>query len=234
MPYADGFFKEFPQAESSPLPPARILAMSLGEAVTGRLSCRHFAQASVQLDELGTVLKAAYGVQGKVQMGALEHLERPVPSGGGLYPLEIYVLARWLEGCQAGVYHYVPLNHSLERLRIVALHDSVVSQLFLGQPYLAGAAAIVILAALIERTTHKYADRGYRYVLLEAGHVGQNINLAAVALGLGSFNLGGFFDRPLAEVCGLDADREVVVYAVALGRPALTDRAAVRLAADVS
>jgi len=70
----------------------------------------------------------------------------------------------------------------------------------------------------------KYGDRGYRYILLEAGHVMQNLNLACTSLGLGSCNIGGFFDDELAGLLGLPVAQEAVLYAVAIGMPAATGR----------
>ena len=86
------------------------------------------------------------------------------------------------------------------------------------------------LTAVVARSLHKYADRGYRLILLEAGHVGQNLNLACAALGCGSVNLGGFLDADLETLLGLDSAVEVPIYAVAIGRPAGTDSGALRQA----
>jgi SagB-type dehydrogenase family enzyme len=104
-----------------------------------------------------------------------EFCERPVPSGGGLYPLELSVLVQRIEGLGAGVYHYVPLGHRLELVRGDALPSMLTAELFLGQPYLIDAAAVIAISAVIERSFWKYEDRGYRYALLEAGHVAQNV-----------------------------------------------------------
>jgi SagB-type dehydrogenase family enzyme len=173
-------------------------------------------------------LRAAYGVIGTIYPGDQEMLERPVPSGGGLYPLEVYLLVLQGEDVAAGVYHYAAQAHALEQLGSLALPGAFVGQLFLGQPYLARAAVVVVLTAVVERSLGKYQDRGYRYLLLEAGHVAQNLNLAAAALGLGSLNLGGFFDCDLGSLLGLDLEAEVPLYGIALGVPAGTDRAALR------
>src|SRR5690242_7715840 len=74
------------------LPPPGGLAMPLGDAIRGRFSCRAFLPDQLSVDELGTILHAGYGVVGTTNLGAVEFMERVVPSGGGLYPLELYVL----------------------------------------------------------------------------------------------------------------------------------------------
>ena len=218
------FFKEYLRAPIRALPLPVPVTMPLAEAIAARVSCRRFANDPIRLAALSALLKAAYGVQGIVSIGAAEHHERPVPSGGGLYPLELYVLARHVESLAPGVYHYAPLTHLLEEVRVLPLPDGLVSQMFMGQNYLAKAGAIVVMTAVFERSLFKYGDRGYRYILFEAGHVAQNINLTAITVGLGSFNLGGFFDAYLAGLVGLNLEEEVPIYAVALGVPGSSDR----------
>ena len=77
---------------------------------------------------------------------------------------------------------------------------------------------IVFITAVFERSVFKYGDRGYRFVLLEAGHVAQNINLAVTALGLGCVNIGGFFDRDIDEFLGIDGLTHSSVYLMAIGK----------------
>ncbi len=224
--------KEYPGAPYLALPEPKYPSVSLREAISGRFSCRRFTGESVRYEELSTLLHAAYGVQGRIQLGALEFLERPVPSGGGLYPLELYLLVRNTERLDAGIYHYVAVTHGLEQLRSLVLPRPLISYLFMGQHYAADASFILVLAAVVQRSLVKYGDRGYRYILMEAGHVAQNLNLVATALGLGSFNLGGFFDHDLAALIGLDVEEEIPVYGMAAGRYTGSDRAALRMPAE--
>ena len=228
-PGAEPPFKEYLDLPSLPLPRPELPEASLKQALAARLSCRRFSGAAITPQQLSTLLAAAYGIQGRLTLGGLEFLERPVPSGGGLYPLEIYLLIREVADVAPGIYHYAALHHALEQIAAVRLPRPLISELFMGQPYLATAAAIAVLVAVVERSLWKYRDRGYRYLLLEAGHVAQNLNLVAPALGLGSLNLGGFFDADLAGLLRIDLDREIPLYAVALGVPAGTDRAELRL-----
>jgi SagB-type dehydrogenase family enzyme len=188
----------------------------------------------MNLLQLSTVANAAYSIKGRLFYDGYEFLERPVPSGGGLYPLELYFVLRNVEDIGSGVYHYSPLVHGLETIRKLEMSGEFVSELFLGQPYVADASAIVLYAAVLERSLRKYTDRGYRYVLLEGGHVAQNVNLAAQSLGLGSLNLGGFFDDQIAALLDLDMDEEVPLYGTALGVPAHADRAVIRRPEHIS
>jgi SagB-type dehydrogenase family enzyme len=221
-------FKEHLDLPVIPLPEAHFPNTSLQDVIESRFSCRRFLEESLKLADLATLLKSGYGIHNKLSIGDVEFLERTVPSAGGLYPLELYILVARVEGINSGVYHYVPLHHILEEIRPLTIPTSFIADLFMGQPYAAQASVIIILASVIERSLWKYEDRGYRYMLFEAGHVAQNINLAASALALGSLNLGGFFDSDLSNLLSLDSDKEVPLYGVAIGRPSDNARSELR------
>jgi SagB-type dehydrogenase family enzyme len=226
--WPDGEFGESPLRDTVALPPPETIGASLSAAIAARLSCRSFTSEALTLEQVSALLFHTYGVEGRVELGALEHLERSVPSGGGLYPLELYLLVQRVTGLTPGVYHYFPLCHSLEVVALVEVPHSVLTQLFLNQPYLADAAVVLVIAANLNRTMHKYEDRGYRYVLFEAGHAMQNMNLVAAALGVGAFNVGGFFDSYLANLLGIDPQVEAPLYCAGLGVPTTADRVQAR------
>jgi len=222
--YETAPFKEYLRSRTVALPEPATPAATLAEVLAARRSSRRFTGEALPLAALSTVLHAGYGVIGSVDLGS-EFLERPVPSGGGLYPLELYVLAQAVDGLDGGVYHYAPLGHLLEVVHDHPLPSLLTSELFLGQPYLAHAGALVVVTAVLERSLWKYEDRGYRYVLLEAGHVAQNMSLVAAALGLGCLNLGGFFDADVAALLRVDPDEEPPLYGFAVGATDEPDRA---------
>jgi SagB-type dehydrogenase family enzyme len=199
-----------------PLPRPQPLLVSLQDAIASRASCRSFTAAPLTLSDVSTVFHAAYGELGRVKVDGFEFDRRPVPSAGARYPLEIHLIGRSVADLEVGTYRYVSTLHSLQRTG-AALDARRVCEIFLDQDYLATASGIAVVVARFETSLIRYGDRGYRYVLFEAGHVAQNLNLASSALGLGNVNLGGFLDRPLSEVLGLRD--EVPLYGVALGRP---------------
>ena len=225
-------FKEYLDRPMTALPAPIPLEISVQQAIAARLSCRRFSSGAVELGDLSTVLATGYGVRSRVFLDEFEMLERLVPSGGGLYPLELYLLIRNVPGLAPGVAHYASLGHGLETVREIELPGSLVTELFMGQDYLAQASVIVVMTAVLQRSLWKYGDRGYRYILMEAGHVAQNMNIAAACLGLGSLNLGGFFDQDLGGLLGIDSDIEVPIYGVALGQPATDDRSLARRPID--
>jgi SagB-type dehydrogenase family enzyme len=227
-------YKEYLNAPVFPLPEAKMPSRTLQEAIEARVSCRRFNIMPLGLAELATLLKFTYGKLAKIYLVESEFVERPIPSGGGLYPLEVYLIVRRVERLEPGVYHYAVLAHALEQIKALDMPGTFISNLFMGQPYLVNASAIVLFTAVLDRLLWKYGDRGYRYIWLEAGHAAQNLNLAAALLGLASLNLGGFFDHDMARVLDLNIEVEIPLYGVALGLPSTTDRVEIRLSEEFS
>lgn len=219
--------KEYPAAERWSLPAPENVPAALGEAIGRRGSCRRFADSPLSLAALSTLLHNAYGLGDKYLYGEVALLDRPVPSGGGCYPLELYLLVRNVESLPTRIYHYSVRHHALEGLGPLPPPDEIVA-LFLGQPWLAMAQVIVVVTAVIPRLLYRYGDRGYRYVLIEAGHVGQNLALVSTATGLGSLSLGGFLDNELSGALGLNPAFEIPLYGIALGAPEIADRVRAR------
>jgi len=209
--------RERPTAPWTPLPPASLGGVELARAISLRASCRSFAPDPIPLIALAALLRTAYGVTGMSRPDGVEKVDRSVPSAGALYPLEVSVVVRAVRDLTAGVYHFVPLADGLEQVREGTVPPSVLTYLFLGQPWAADAAVVVVLSAVPDRSLPKYGDRGYRYLLIEAGHVAQNLMLTATALGLGSIGLGGFIDADLGRLIQLNGEREFVLYAFAVG-----------------
>ncbi len=116
----------------------------------------------------------------------------------------------------AGLYHY---NASKNQLRFLREGDqtSRISEAVAYPDLIVGASVLIFITAIFERSVFKYGDRGYRFILLEAGHVAQNVNLVANALGLGCTNIGGFFDRQTDDFVGLDGVTHSTIYMIAIG-----------------
>lgn len=184
-----------------------------------RSSCRQYGIRPMPLATLATLLGGAYGI---VRMGAIRvgvnALFRTVPSAGGLFPLEIYVVTRNVSGIVDGIHHYAVRKHCLELLRTCGLFVEQHSSL-LADPFVRDANVVAFITAVFGRTQKKYGPRGYRYILLEAGHIAQNLCLLATEQGLGSLCMGGFMDSKLNRFLGLDGIHEAAVYGVGIGYP---------------
>lgn len=200
--------KRNPQLPVTELPQPAPPDMSLWSALEARRSVRTFPALRLRLQTLATLLHAGYGVTAPTL--------RTVPSGGALYPLELYVAATRVDDLPCSLSHFDPTTRVLETVRA----DDVSRELdaICASPgLLDGAAAVVFVSAVFWRSRFKYGLRGYRFVLLEAGHLVQNVVLAATALGVAALPLGGIYDDRADELLGLDGVDESVVYAVVLG-----------------
>ena len=208
------------------VPPVDAISLPAPEAspllklLESRRSCRQYYLRSMPLTLFSTVLKAAYGIVRMSQLpsGGFNGLFRSVPSAGGLFPLELYAVTQKIEGISDGLHHYNVRDHSLETVKagqiFTGLHESM-----LADPLIQNASMVIFITAVFSRTQKKYGPRGYRYILLEAGHAAQNICLVSAELGLGSLCIGGFIDSKLNRFLEFDGVTEAIVYAIAVGYP---------------
>ncbi len=180
-------------------------------ALAQRRSVRAFAPQPLALSQLGQILWSAQGVTGS------RWPLRTAPSAGGLYPLEIYVVAGRMNDLAAGIYRYRPTDHSLT---VVASgdHRESLARAALGQGWMAQAPVVLAIAGVVARTAAKYGQRAERYVFMEAGHAAQNVYLQAQADGLGTTAVGAFRDTAVRTLLGLPDD-EMPLYLMPVGVP---------------
>lgn len=184
--------------------------LSVEEAIEGRRSVRSYSDAALSLLQLSRILHRCAGVTD------LASGLRAAPSAGALYPIDVYPVANRVEGLAAGVYRYDSRRHSLSGVR----EGDVGRQLqlaALGQGPVGRAAVALALVGVFQRTRQKYGERAYRYVLMECGHIAQNVYLAATSMGLGACVVGAFLDDEVNALLGLDGEEEAALYLVTLG-----------------
>ena len=177
--------------------------VSVEKAISQRRTIRDFQERILSLDHLSQLLWSAQGITDSTKG------RRAAASGGALYPLDVYILIgkNGVEKMEAGVYHYLPKEHSVlpmtrgDRRREIASAS-------LSQMWMAKAPVIFVITAEYKRITGKYGERGVRYALIEVGHVGQNLFLQAEALGLGAGIVGAFNDSEVSKVAGLPPEHE--------------------------
>jgi len=201
-----------------PLPEPALPSAPFGEVIERRRSERAFADAPLQLSDVAALLHAAYGTTHELDVGApgLGPQLRTVPSGGALFPLEVYVLPWRVDDLPPALYHFDPLRRVLELFRQGEFEEDVRAAMVYDDVAL-GCGALFVVSAMFWRTRFKYGLRGYRFALLECGHLVQNLLLAATALDLAAVPLGGFYDRRVDELLGIDGVNESALYAVAAG-----------------
>jgi SagB-type dehydrogenase family enzyme len=165
------------------------------------------------MEELSQLLWAIQGVTAHAGDYAL----RTAPSAGALYPIETYVLVNRVSDLGAGLYHYDVRQHRLEVVR-KGDFGSDIAQAALGQTFLQEAALVFLWTAVVARSKWKYRERAYRYIYMDAGHIGQNAYLAAEVLGLGACTVGAFLDDEVNSVIGIDGENEIAIYLCAVGK----------------
>ena len=210
-------YKEYPEALKVELPsfePSRT--MSLDQALKQRKSVREFQPKSISKGQLSYLLWASTGIQ-RVEEG---YAFRTAPSAGALYPIETYVVANNVRTLEAGLYHYSIRTHQLEQLQSGDLRRQIAAAA-LGQGMCATASAVFVWSAVFERCKWKYGQRAYRYIYLDAGHIAENLALAAVSLNLGSCAIGALYDGQANTIVGVDGVEESVVCMAVVGVPLL-------------
>ncbi|MCP4117363.1 MAG: SagB/ThcOx family dehydrogenase [Desulfobacteraceae bacterium] len=177
--------------------------VAVEQAMNQRRTVRSFLPKMLSLDQLAQLLWSAQGITGN------DGFKRAAPSAGALYPMDIYVAAG--QGCvgqlEAGVYHYEAGRHMLSRVAKNDLRDDL-ARASLSQMWMAGAPVNLVITAEYNRVGIKYGERGVRYAMIEAGHIGQNIFLQAEALGLKAGIVGAFHDTKLSKVLNLPRTHE--------------------------
>lgn len=207
-------YKTYPDVPTIALPqPTFEAGLPTEEAILHRRSTRAYSGATLTLPELSRLLFC----MGGVSSDRWGHRLRTAPSSGALYPIEIYAVVHNVEGLRPGAYHYAVQQHSLEQLQDADLRETVVRQ-GLMQQFLGEANLVIFLTVIFQRMRWKYQDRTYRYGLIEAGHLGQNLYLAATSMGLGACGVGAFMDDQINEMLGVDGIEEAAIYMLAVGK----------------
>jgi len=210
------FYKIYPRLEKIKLAHAEK-KFDLFEAIKKRSSKRRNSGGKIELDELSTILKYSCGITHQNEDG---DGRRAQPSGGGRFPIETYgLILKPGELLKPGVFHYNVKNHELEMLWKKVFAETDLNQIATYE-FVSGSSLLIFLTAIFWRNQNKYGDRGYRFILQESGHIGQNIYLVCEALGLKCCALGGFriSDEQIEKLLGIDGVVESLVYTLVIGR----------------
>ena len=213
-------YKSYPGLPQVELPRANLVMQnSLQNVIVQRRTVRQFdPEQTVSQQELANILQLAYGITGSLDLGnGVSQYQRATPSAGGLYPMELYLVAERVQDIEPGIYHYRVATHGLEQLSAgsVAEHLQQNEQEW---GLLSSAAFHLLICAVPERTTFKYHERGYRFVLMEAGILGQQVGTIASCQGIQWCMIGGFADDALTHLLGLDGINEFVLLPICFGR----------------
>lgn len=184
----------------------------LERSILKRRSTRRYTGLDITLDQLKMLIDFTYQPQHYVEQDLDAH-----PDYFDLSLIETFIVVSGVEGLEEGCYYYAPQTQELRQVRFKNFRREL-HFLCLAQDLGRDAAAVVFHTAHLETAIARYGDRAYRYLHLDAGHLGQRLNLGAVQLGLGVSGIGGFFDDKVNEVLGIPTD-EAVLYITTLGQP---------------
>lgn len=188
-----------------------------------RTSKRKYTEESLTKEELAFLLWSTQGIK-KVIGRERKATLRTVPSAGARHAFETYVIVNRVEGLKPGVYHYLAMTHELEFVREIENQFETVSNAVYGQNFVASAPVAFIWTAVPYRMEWRYVLDAQKYVLLDAGHVCQNLYLAGEAIGCGVCAIGAYNQRLIDELIGLKnentamEEEEFVVYAASVGK----------------
>lgn len=185
------------------------------DVINSRRSLRSYSDTAMSLEELTFLLWCTQGV--KKRSGEPSPF-RTVPSAGARHPFETYLLINKVEGLRPGLYRYLAFEHKLIELDAEEGIADILTASCLGQGMVNMGAVTFFWAAVADRTKWVYDVRGYRYMHLDAGHVCQNLYLAAEAINCGACAIGAYDDDELNTALGFDGVKQFVIYAAAVGK----------------
>lgn len=191
-------------------PPLTTGGVQIWDSIKGRRSIRSFAPVSLSKSHISQLLWATQGITAGGR--------RSAPSAGALYPIETLLVINRAEGIEPGIYLYQTGQHALTVLNRGEFGREL-ARAALNQRFIEEASLVFAWLALFDRTTGRYGDRAFQYIFLEGGHIAQNLALAAVALGLGTCQVGAYDDSRVNGIFGLDGVNETVIYLTPVGKP---------------
>jgi SagB-type dehydrogenase family enzyme len=206
------------KAELIPLPGPSEFSfadISLRKAIENRKTLRKYASTPLTLKELAFLLWATQGVK-KVTDRPVTI--RTVPSAGARHAFETYLLVNRVQGLELGLYRYIATKHSLLLEKKGSTLAARLTAACDDQAQVLNSAVTFFWVAILERMYWRYDERGFRYLHLDAGHVCQNLYLAAEAIDSGVCAIAAYHDDQVNKVLGLDGEKEFAIYIASLGK----------------
>ncbi len=193
----------------------RLARLSVGEAIRARESRRDFSPATFSIEELSALLWAVQGARAVLSPAAAL---RAVPSAGARHAFETYLAVSRVDGLAPGIYRYLPFDGELARLPGGGDPALPAARACLGQGFVAEAAAVFFWTAIPARMEWRYGAAAHKVIAIDAGHVGQNLYLAAEALGAGVCAIAAYDQEACDRLLGVDGEEEFTVYIAAAGK----------------
>lgn len=190
-------------------------SVSLREAIENRKSLRKYSNQPLTMEEVSYLLWCTQGVKQVVSRPATI---RTVPSAGARHAFETFLMINNVEGIKSGLYRFLAIEHKLIEVDLSDDIGSKVSFACFDQPMMEPSAVTFIWAAVAYRMKWRYGERSYRYLHLDAGHVCQNLYLAAEDIDSGVCGIAAFEDEAINNTLNLDGEEQFVVYVATVGK----------------
>jgi SagB-type dehydrogenase family enzyme len=199
-----------PEPSSISIPP-----MDIRQAMEQRTTLRKYTEQELSLKELSYLLWITQGVKAVTDRPATL---RTVPSAGSRHAFETYMLINRVESLSPGVYRYSAIKHNIFAVNMEVNITEKITTACKSQSHVRTSAVTFFWVAVLDRMAWRYAERAARYVLLDAGHVCQNLYLAAESIHCGVCAIAAYDDDLTNAALGLDGINELVVYAATVGK----------------
>jgi len=190
--------------------------------INSRKSHRVYTQAPMTLLELSYLLWCTQGV--KSVRGKAYATLRTVPCGGARHEFECYLALRKVAGLEDGLYHYLPMKHQMEFLGPKEDLEGFISRSLCEQSWAAKANAVFYYSCVFYRAEWRYGIYAHRVLLIDAGHITENLYLASTSIHLGGCAIGAVVDSVANEAFGLDGIEEFIIYAHPIGTVSVSDK----------
>ncbi|MFW9923522.1 MAG: SagB/ThcOx family dehydrogenase [Candidatus Thorarchaeota archaeon] len=188
--------------------------ITVRQAIEKRKSVRQYTDKPLSLKELSWLLWATQGVKEI----SPPYTRRNVPSAGARHAIETYLLINNVEGLKQGIYRYLALEHKLVEYKITDGIREKTAEAAYGQKMVMNGNVAFMWVAIPYRMSWRYSERSYRYLHLDAGHICQNLHLAAEAIDCGMCAIAAYYDDAVNQLLNLDGKSQFVIYMAALGK----------------
>jgi SagB-type dehydrogenase family enzyme len=188
----------------------------LAKAIVQRRSRRKYSSKALKLEELSFLLYATQRVKHVDEDGVRS--KRVVPSGGARHPFETYLIVNRVEDLEPGVYRYLAIEHKLLVVDRGGLLSDKISKACRGQAFIGESAVVFVWAAIPYRTEWRYSVIAYKDILIEAGHICQNLYLACEAIRAGTCAIAAYDQKAIDSLIGVDGTDEFTVYLAPVGK----------------
>lgn len=195
--------------------PEHIKTKDLFSAMANRKSRRRFTSEKLCIEELAFLLWATQGLR---QTPGINPAFRTVPSAGARHSFETYLFMMRVEGLHKGLYRYLPTTHEIMFINEIDKMEEKLSRACFGQRFIATGAVTFVWTTVPYRMEWRYMQAAHRVILMDAGHVCQNLYLACEAINSGTCAIGAYNQEAMDELIAVDGEDEFTIYLAPVGK----------------